>query len=118
MVLGIKPIPPITGLDAELAAVQRMLVDEQYSSVFLPIDVMASTAAEIAYALATTGKVPEGMIDGTVNNGVIDVPSVFIPVVNVEKSNIQEKIIDTKFWTLDDICTPEFEDACVAAGLK
>ena len=115
---GIKPVPPITGLDAELAAVQRMLVDEQYSSVYLPIDVMASTAAEIAYALATTGTVPEGMIDGSVNNGMIDVPSVFIPVVNVEKSSIKEKIIDTNFWKVEDICTPEFEAACVAAGLK
>jgi D-xylose transport system substrate-binding protein len=86
--------------------------------VYLPIDIMASTAAEIAYALATTGTVPEGMIDGTVNNGMIDVPSVFIPVVNVDKSSIKEKIIDTNFWTVEDICTPEFEEACVAAGLK
>jgi D-xylose transport system substrate-binding protein len=115
---GIQPIPPITGLDAELAAVQRILTGDQYSSVFLPIENMATTAAEIAYALATTGEVPADLIDGTINNGAIDVPSVFIPVENVDITNIKEKIIDTGFWTLDDICTPEFEQACVDAGLK
>jgi D-xylose transport system substrate-binding protein len=115
---GIQPIPPITGLDAELAAVQRILTGDQYSSVFLPIENMATTAAEIAYALATTGEAPADLIDGTINNGAIDVPSVFIPVENVDITNIKEKIIDTGFWTLDDICTPEFEQACKDAGLK
>ena len=115
---GISPIPPITGLDAELAAVQRILTGDQYSSVFLPIDVMAATAAEIAYALATTGEVPADMIDRTVNNGSIDVPSVDIPVGNVDITNIQENVIDTGFWTLEEICTPEYEQACIDAGLK
>jgi D-xylose transport system substrate-binding protein len=114
---GISPIPPITGLDAELAAIQRILVGDQYSSVYLPIEDMATQAAEIAYDLATTGEVPEEMIDGTVNNGAIDVPSVNIDVTNVDKSNIKEKIVDTGFWSVDEICTPEFEQACKDAGL-
>lgn len=114
---GIKPTPPITGLDCELATIQRMLVDEQYSSVYLPIADMASMAAEVAYALATTGQIPDGIVSGTINNGAIDVPSVYVPVVNVDKSNIQEKIIDTDFWTVEQICTPEFADACREAGL-
>lgn len=115
---GIKPVPPITGLDCELAAIQRILVDQQYSSVYLPIDSMAAQAGDIAYALATTGTFPQDLVARTVNNGAIDVPSVDIAVVNVDKSNIQEKIIDSGFWTVDEICTPEFEEACVAAGLK
>ncbi len=115
---GIKPVPPITGLDCELAAIQRILVDQQYSSVYLPIDSMAAQAADIAYALATTGTFPQDLVSRTVNNGAIDIPSVDIAVVNVDKSNIQEKIIDSGFWTLDEICTPEFEEACEAAGLK
>ena len=115
---GIKPVPPITGLDCELAAIQRILVDQQYSSVYLPIDSMAAQAGDIAYALATTGTFPQDLVARTVNNGAIDVPSVDIAVVNVDKSNIQEKIIDSGFWTLDEICTPEFEEACEAAGLK
>jgi D-xylose transport system substrate-binding protein len=115
---NIKPLPPITGLDAELAAVQRILTGDQLSSVYLPIDTMAKTAADIAYALATTGKVPQDKIAGKINNGAIDVPSVSIPVVNVDLSNIKEKIIATGFWTLDQLCTPEMEAACKAAGLK
>ena len=101
-----------------LAAIQRILVDQQYSSVYLPIDSMAAQAADIAYALATTGTFPQDLVSRTVNNGAIDIPSVDIAVVNVDKSNIQEKIIDSGFWTVDEICTPEFEEACEAAGLK
>jgi D-xylose transport system substrate-binding protein len=115
---GISPVPPITGLDCELAAIQRILVGQQYSSVYMPISTMAEQAAVIAYALATTGKIPDGMASGTINNGAIDVPSVSIPVVNVDSTNIQSNIIDTGFWTYEDICTPEFMDACTAAGLK
>jgi len=115
---GIKPVPPITGLDAELAAIQRILTGQQYSTVYMPIKAMADKAAEIAYALATTGKVPAGMTGGTINNGSIDVPSVSIPVVNVDKASIKEKIIDSGFWKLDEICTADFLDACKAAGLK
>jgi D-xylose transport system substrate-binding protein len=115
---GIKPVPPITGLDAELAAIQRILTGQQYSTVYLPIQDMADKAAQIAYALATTGKVPDGMVGGTINNGSIDVPSVYIPVVSVDKTNIKTTIIDTGFWKLSDICTADFADACTAAGLK
>ncbi len=115
---GLKPLPPTTGLDCELAAIQRIISDQQYSSVYLPINDMATKAADIAYALATTGKVPQDMVAGTINNGKIDVPSVNIAVVNVDKSSVKSKIVDTGFWTVDQICTPEFTDACKAAGLK
>jgi len=58
------------------------------------------------------------MLQGTMNNGVMDVPAAFIPVVNVDKTNIKETLIADGFWTVKDICTPEFAEACKAIGLQ
>ncbi len=115
---GIDPLPPVTGLDCELAAVQRILVGQQLMCVYLPIKAMADAAAQMAYDLATKGEVSADMIQGSLNNGAIDVPAAFIPVGSVDVTNIKETLIAEEFWTVDDICTPDFNDACKAAGLK
>ena len=57
---GIKPSErPTTGQDAELAAIQRILADEQYMTVYKAIKPEAETAAEIAVELVQ-GKKPSG----------------------------------------------------------
>jgi len=114
---GISPVPPITGLDASLAAVQRILVGEQFSTVYMPIPDMAARAAELAYDLAISGELPEDMVNETIDNGAKDVPSIANPVISVEKEDIKEVLIDGGFWTVEDICTPEYEEACEEAGL-
>jgi len=114
---GIEPVPPITGLDASLAAVQRILVGEQYSTVYMPIEGMASLAAELAYELATTGEVPEDVADETIDNGAKEVPSIANPVISVEKEDIGDVLIEGGFWTVEDICTEDYEEACKEAGL-
>jgi D-xylose transport system substrate-binding protein len=115
---AINPMPPVTGLDCELAAVQRILSGQQLESVYIPIEPQAEIAAQVAYALATTGKVPPDLTKGTINNGVIDIPNVVVPVYGVNKTNIKSILIDSGFWTVDQICTADFNAACVAAGLK
>jgi D-xylose transport system substrate-binding protein len=72
----------------------------------------------MAYDLATKGEVSPDMLQGTMNNGVMDVPAAFIPVVSVDVTNIEETLIAEGFWTVEDICTAEFDEACKAAGLE
>ena len=115
---GITPVPPVVGGDCDLAAIQRIVAGEQLSSGYLPIKTIAEYAAKISYSLATTGQVPAGMVTGTTNNGTIDVPTVFIPIGMVDITNIKTTIIADNVWTVDQICTPEFNAACVTAGLK
>jgi D-xylose transport system substrate-binding protein len=115
---GVDPLPPVTGLDCELAAVQRIVAGEQLNSVYLPIKVLAEAAAQMAYDLATNGEVSPDMLQGTMNNGVMDVPAAFIPVVSVDATNIEETLIAEGFWTVQDICTEEFAEACQAVGLE
>src|SRR3954464_7432470 len=64
---GIDPKTiPITGQDAELAAIQRILAGDQYMTVYKPLKPLAEKAAEWAVAL-TQGKKPTDATD-TENN--------------------------------------------------
>jgi D-xylose transport system substrate-binding protein len=116
---GLSPLPPVTGQDAELAAIQRILVGEQYMTVYKAIKPEADAAAELAYDLLTKTPVPDSMTNGkTTNNGTIDVPSVLLTPVAVTKDNINSTVVADGFWTVDQICTADYASACTAAGLK
>ncbi|WP_437724706.1 sugar ABC transporter substrate-binding protein [Sorangium sp. So ce861] len=115
---GIKPLPPVTGQDAELAAVQRILVGEQYMTVYKAIKPQAEAAAVIAYHLATGKPVPTDLTGGkTVNNGTKDVPSVLLVPLAVTKENLKDTVIADAFWTQEQICTAQYAEACKSAGL-
>ncbi|MEJ2262839.1 MAG: sugar ABC transporter substrate-binding protein [Anaerolineales bacterium] len=116
---GLDPLPPVTGQDAELAAIQRILIGEQYMTVYKAIKPEADAAAELAYDLLTKTAVPASMTAGkTTNNGTIDVPSVLLTPVAVTKDNIKDTVVKDGFWTVDQICTADYASACAAAGLK
>ena len=116
---GLNPLPPITGQDAELAGIQRILAGEQYMTVYKAIKPEAEAAAQLAYDLLTDAKVPADMTNGkTVNNGTIDVPSVLLTPIAVTKDNIKDTVVADNFWTVAQICTADYADACKAAGLQ
>jgi D-xylose transport system substrate-binding protein len=116
---GVDPLPPVTGQDAELAAIQRILTGEQYMTVYKAIKPEADAAAELAYDLLTQTEVPASMTEGnTVNNGKIDVSSVLLTPVAVTQDNIKDTVVKDGFWTVAQICTSEYADACQAAGLE
>ncbi|GAA3375526.1 sugar ABC transporter substrate-binding protein [Streptomyces racemochromogenes] len=115
---GLSPLPPVTGQDAELAGVQRIVAGEQFMSVYKPYAPEAAAAAEMAVALAKGEK-----IDGIINNKVDSptskgVPSVLIPVVSLTKSNIKDTVVKDGVYTVDEICTDKFAAACATIGLK
>ncbi|WP_437635312.1 sugar ABC transporter substrate-binding protein [Sorangium sp. So ce854] len=115
---GIKPLPPVTGQDAELAAVQRILLGEQYMTVYKAIKPQAEAAAVIAYHLATGKPVPTDITGGkTVNNGKKEVPSVLLVPLAVTKENLNDTVIADAFWTTEQICTTQYAEACKAAGI-
>lgn len=114
---GVTPLPPVTGQDAELAAIQRILLGEQYMTVYNAIKPEAEGAAELAVDVATGKAIPAGMVNGKTNNGTIDVPSVLLTPVAVTKSNVKDTVIADGFWTANDICTAQYAAACKAAGI-
>ncbi len=115
---GVSPLPPVTGQDAELTAIQRILAGEQYMTVYKAIKPEAYSAAELAFGLLTNADL-SGVTGGQVtNNGTADIPSVLLTPVAVTKDNIKTTVVADKFWTVQEICTPEYAADCTAAGLQ
>lgn len=115
----LNPLPPVTGQDAELAGIQRILTDEQYMTVYKAIKPEAESAAQLAFDLLTNAQVPTSMTSGrTTNNGKIDVPSVLLTPIAVTKANIKDTVVKDNFWTVDQICTAAYAAACKADGLQ
>jgi D-xylose transport system substrate-binding protein len=107
---------PTTGQDAELAAIQRILIGEQYMTVYKAIKAEAEAAAELAVALAK-GEEPTGA-DDQIDNGMKQVPSILLTPVAVTKDNIQDTIIKDEFWSVDEICTGKYAAGCKEAGIQ
>ncbi|WP_420871984.1 D-xylose ABC transporter substrate-binding protein [Cohnella rhizosphaerae] len=91
---------PIAGQDADLAAAQRIVEGTQTMTVYKPIKLLAEKAAELAFKLAR-GEDPRA--DRKVNNGKIEVPSVLLSPIAVDKSNIDETIIAEGFHTREEV---------------
>jgi len=115
---GVKPLPPVTGQDAEQAAIQRILTGEQYMTVYKAIKPEAETAAELAILLLDGKPVPADRTKGkVVNNGKKDVPSVLLDPISVTRATVKDTVIKDGFWTAEQICTQAYAEACKAAGL-
>jgi D-xylose transport system substrate-binding protein len=106
----------VTGQDAEVAGVQRILTGEQLMTVYQPITKIAETSAELAVPLAQ-GKKPPDIAKEKVNNGQKDVPSVLLPTIAITKDNI-DVLIKDGFLKPDQICTSKYAKACAAAGIQ
>ncbi|HET6563104.1 MAG TPA: substrate-binding domain-containing protein [Marmoricola sp.] len=104
-------LPPITGQDAELAAIQRIVAGEQYMTVYKPIKTEAEKAAEVAVQMANDEE-----ISGTEDfEGVASF--IFDPIV-VTVDNIADTVVADGFHKVEDICTDDYADACAEAGLS
>jgi D-xylose transport system substrate-binding protein len=119
---GIQPSSrPVTGQDAELAAVQRILTGEQYMTVYKAIKPEAEQAAELAVNLVNGNKsAADGLAKDTVNNDQKDVPSIILTPVAVTKETAKEtigKMISDGFLKADQICSGSAASACQQAGI-
>ncbi|WP_327086258.1 substrate-binding domain-containing protein [Nonomuraea sp. NBC_01738] len=113
---GVKKGTPLTGQDAELAGIQRILLGTQTMTIYKPIKPEAQNAAQMAIALGT-GQAVNGTT--TVDNGTNKaIPAQIITPIVVTKDNIQDTVVKDGFWTVKEICTPAVEAACKAAGLE
>lgn len=108
---------PTTGQDAELAAIQRIVAGTQYMTVYKAPKPETQAAAQLAFALSQGQPAPKGLINGEVDNGKKQVPSVLLKPVAVTKDNVKSTVVADGIYTVDQICTPQYADACKAVGL-
>jgi D-xylose transport system substrate-binding protein len=91
---------PVAGQDAELAAIQRIINGTQTMTVYKPINTLAEEAAKLAVSMAKGHDVQS---DRKLNNGKIQVPSVLLLPIEVDKDNIEQTIIRDGFHSWENI---------------
>jgi putative multiple sugar transport system substrate-binding protein len=97
-----KPGPVVTGQDAELPSVKSILAGEQTSTVFKDTRLLAAQVAKMVNQLLT-GQTVEVNDTKQYNNGIKDVPSYLLPVVSVVKDTVTKELVDTGYYTADQI---------------
>ncbi|WP_327185583.1 sugar ABC transporter substrate-binding protein [Streptomyces sp. NBC_01334] len=109
---------PLTGQDAELAGIQRIVAGTQSSTVYKAFKPEAEAAAQLAVDLLE-GKDIKSLATETLTSGSGDkVPSQLLTPVSVTKANIKDTVIKDGLYTVADICTAEYAAACKTAGLQ
>ncbi|GAA2112897.1 sugar ABC transporter substrate-binding protein [Streptomyces synnematoformans] len=112
------PLPPVTGQDAELAGVQRIVTGEQYMSVYKPYKPEADAAAEMAVKLARGEKIDSVATSTVDSESEQGVPAVLIDPIALTQDNIKETVVKDGLWKIEDICSGKFAAACKDIGLQ
>ncbi|MFF5235215.1 substrate-binding domain-containing protein [Dactylosporangium sp. NPDC000521] len=107
---------PVTGLDNDVAALQRIVAGEQYMTEFQDIVDEATKAAEVALALGRGEKVPDQYKETTVNNGKGDVPTYLFEIGPITQKNIKQ-FFDDKKLDAAKVCTGNFVQDCQKLGI-
>lgn len=90
----------VSGQDADLAAIIRILEGTQTMTVYKPVRLQAQVAAEAAVNLASGTPVKNAV---PVRNGTKTVPAVYLNPVVVTKENVKQTVIKDGFQNLDTI---------------
>lgn len=117
---GIDPTTlPVTGQDAELAAIQRIIAGEQYMTVYKPIKPLADNAATLAVAVVNGEDAADNdVINGEEDNGTEQVPTAITDTVPVFEDNVADTVVADGYWTADQICTKRYQQDCKDAGIE
>ncbi|MBG9545598.1 ribose ABC transporter substrate-binding protein [Cytobacillus firmus] len=91
---------PVAGQDAELAGAQRIIRGTQTMTVYKPIGTLTKEAAELAVRIAKGEQVETTR---KINNGKIEVPSVLLSPIAVDKHNMDSTIIADGFHSRDEV---------------
>ncbi len=108
----------VTGLDADAAALQRVLTGDQYMTVAQPIVEYAQATAAIAVALARGEEIPAELFNEDVDNGSGSaIPTVRTPLTTVTAATVGD-VIAVGLVSYADVCTGSYLAACQAAGIE
>ncbi|NEC51268.1 sugar ABC transporter substrate-binding protein [Actinospica acidiphila] len=116
---GLSELPPVTGQDADLEAVRRVVSGTQYMTVYKSFLLEATGAADMAVAKVQDRAIQfdalaQDVIDSRSRKGI---PAMLVPVVALTRENIEDTVIADGVYTVKDICTPAHADDCAEIGL-
>ncbi|MFI2432991.1 substrate-binding domain-containing protein [Streptomyces sp. NPDC018693] len=113
----VAPLPPVTGQDAELAAVRRIVAGDQYMTVYKPFGPEATSGAAMAVAAARGESLDQVATDTVRTADGEEVPAVLLTPVSVTSGNIKETLVRDGVYTVRQICPSHLAAACDKAGL-
>jgi D-xylose transport system substrate-binding protein len=90
----------VTGQDAELAAMQRIVAGTQNMTIYKPLKVLTANAATAAVKLARRQVV---IARDSVNNGKLDVPAILSDTIAVDKTNLDATVVKDGFHSREDV---------------
>jgi D-xylose transport system substrate-binding protein len=114
---GVSELPPVTGQDADLDAVRRIVAGEQTMTVYKPFQAEASAAARMAVALGRGQTLDDIATTTTDSPTTEDIPTVLLAPTPVTIGTIEPTLVDHGVYTVDQICTPALRAACDREGL-
>ncbi|MFJ4848514.1 MULTISPECIES: multiple monosaccharide ABC transporter substrate-binding protein [unclassified Streptomyces] len=97
-----KPMPVITGQDAEVESVQAIIDGDQSMTVYKDTRKLAARAVEMAGAVLSGAK-PEINNDTDYDNGNKVVPAYLLTPVSVDKSNYKKLLVDSHYIKTSDL---------------
>ncbi|MXM62648.1 substrate-binding domain-containing protein [Streptomyces sp. HUCO-GS316] len=97
-----KPLPVLTGQDAELASVKSIIAGEQTQTVYKDTRELAKIASSMVDAVLG-GKKPETNDTRTYDNGSKVVPAYLLDPVNVDKANYRQVLVDGGYYKESDL---------------
>jgi putative multiple sugar transport system substrate-binding protein len=99
---GSLKMPVVSGQDAELQSIKSIIAGEQYSTIFKDTRELAKVTVAMIDAIVS-GKQPEVNDTKTYNNGKKVVPAYLLKPVIVTKANWKPALVDTGYYTLDQL---------------
>ncbi|MFI2507752.1 sugar ABC transporter substrate-binding protein [Streptomyces sp. NPDC018972] len=116
---GVTDLPPVTGQDADLAAVRRIVSGTQYMTVYKSFLLEATGAADMAVAKVQERSIQfdalaRDVVDSPTHK---DIPAMLVPVVALTRENIEATVVQDGVYTVEDICTKAYAADCAEIGL-
>ncbi|WP_042406636.1 substrate-binding domain-containing protein [Streptacidiphilus carbonis] len=109
---------PLTGQDAQLDAIQRIMVGTQSFTIYKAYQPEADAAAQLAVDLMTGNSI-SGLTPTTKTNGSGNkVPSDLLTPVLVKADNVKDTVVKDNLYTVAQICTSAYAAGCKANGLS
>lgn len=108
---GVDPVPPVSGNDATIAALQLIIAGDQYNTISKPSEIVAAAAANVAVQLLA-GETPKAEMM------LYDTPSqLFTPAV-VTAENLKAEIIDKGIEKAETLCVDRYAEGCKKLGIQ
>jgi len=108
---GVNPVPPVSGNDATIAALQLIIAGDQYNTISKPSEIVAAAAARVAVGFLS-GQAPKAEME------LYKTPSqLFTPAV-VTAKNLKAEIVDKGITSAKELCTGRYVEGCKALGIS